>query len=50
MEDKDVDAEIFRHKWLGQSLRITGELWFKKVGGKIYYTREDVHKLLYNGY
>lgn len=33
-----------------QSLRIAGKLRFKKVGGTIYYNREDVKILLNEGY
>jgi 3-methyladenine DNA glycosylase Tag len=32
-----------------QSLRIAGKLRFKKVGGTIYYNRDDVKKLLNEG-
>lgn len=33
-----------------QSLRVAGKLRFKKVGGTIYYKKEDVSKLLNEGY
>lgn len=33
-----------------QSLRITGKIRFKKVGGTIYYKKDDVRKLLDDGY
>ena len=33
-----------------QSLRIAGKLRFKKIGGTIYYKKEDVKKLLAEGF
>jgi hypothetical protein len=33
-----------------QSLRIAGKLRYKKVGGTLYYKKDDVRKLLDDGY
>jgi len=33
-----------------QSLRITGKLRAKKVGGTVYYNRDDVQKLITEGF